>query len=119
MMFDIFDIFENSDFFQTPVVYREESRCPVCNMTYSDFKRTGKLGCSQCYTTFEKPLYQVLRQIHGNPVHSGKIPANMKSELSKKRKLEDLRDKLQNAVKNENYEEAAKIHKEILDIEKG
>lgn len=119
MMFDIFDIFDNSDFFQSPVSYREEVRCPVCNMTYSDFKRSGKLGCSECYTTFRNPLYEVLLQLHRSPVHTGKVPGKLKGTLSKKRKLEELREKLQIAVKNEQYEEAAKIHKEILDIEKG
>ena len=118
-MYDIFDIFENSGFFQTPVGYREEIHCPVCRMTYSDFRKTGKLGCSECYKTFQSPISDVLRQIHQNPVHKGKIPSNMYAKLSQKRKLEELKQKLQAAVKDEKYEEAAKLHKEILELEKG
>lgn len=119
MMFDIFDLFNNSDFFQIPVAYKEQTRCPKCNMTYSDFKRTGKLGCSECYNSFKLPIGEVLKQLHHNNVHVGKIPSNLRFELSRKKKLEDLKNKLQDAIKNEQYEEAAKIHKEILEIEKG
>ena len=119
MIFDIFDIFDNAELFQRTSVYSEEINCPVCGMSYNDFRLSGKLGCGECYKTFQKPLYDVLRQIHVNPTHSGKIPRNLLSKLSKKRKLEDLRVKLQTAVNSEDYEQAAKIHKEILEIEKG
>lgn len=118
-MFDIFDIFNNSDFFQIPTVYKEEVRCPVCGITYSDFRRTGKLGCSRCYETFSAPMSQVLKQIHQNPVHTGKLPGNVSAGILKKRKLTELKEKLQAAVKGENYEEAARLHKEILELEKG
>ena len=118
-MFDFYDFFGNADFFTPATVYREVTRCPVCGQTLSDFKRTGKLGCSECYTAFKSPLNEVLRQVHRNPVHVGKIPGNMRAELSKKHKLRELKNALQEAVKNENYEEAAKLHKEILEIEKG
>lgn len=118
-MFDIFDLFNNSDFFQIPTTYREETHCPVCGRTYSDFKKTGKLGCSECYKTFAAPLSAVLRQIHQNPVHTGKIPGSMRVKLSKKRRLEELKTKLQEAVRSEDYETAARLHKEIREIEKG
>ena len=118
-MFDFYDFFGNGDFFAPTVVYREVTRCPMCGQSFSDFKRTGKLGCSECYNTFKVPLTEVLRQVHRNPVHTGKIPGNMRAELSKKQKLSELKSALQDAVKQENYEEAAKLHKEILEIEKG
>ena len=117
-MFDFYDFFENADFFTPVSVHREVLRCPVCGMSFADFKRTGKLGCSECYSTFKAPISEVLRQVHRNTVHTGKIPPNMRAELSKKQKLSELKSMLQAAVKNENYEEAAKLHKEILEIEK-
>lgn len=117
-MFDIFDLFDNYDFFGTPVSYRSELRCPKCGMTYGDFSRTGRLGCSECYKAFEKQLSGLLRQIHQNPVHSGKIPSNVRGRLSKKRRVEMLKSQLSDAVRNEDYEKAAALHKEILEIEK-
>lgn len=118
-MFDFYDFFGNADFFAPSTVYREVTRCPVCGQSFSDFKRTGKLGCSECYNTFKGPLSEVLRQLHRNPVHIGKVPGNMRAEFTKKQRLATLKASLQEAVKAEKYEEAAKLHKEIVEIEKG
>ncbi|MBQ7974323.1 MAG: UvrB/UvrC motif-containing protein [Clostridia bacterium] len=118
-MFDFYDFFSNADFFAPGTVYREVTRCPVCGLSLSDFKRSGKLGCSECYSTFMNPLSDVLRQVHRNPVHVGKVPGNLKAEFSKKQRLAELKTSLQEAVRAEKYEEAAKLHKEILEIEKG
>lgn len=118
-MFDIFDLFNESEFFQMPVGYREEVKCPLCGRTYTDFRKTGKLGCSECYKAFSKPLSGVLRQIHHNPVHCGKIPGNLRAKLSVKKQLEKLRSELQDAVRKDDYERAAVLHKEILEIERG
>jgi len=60
-----------------------------------------------------------LRQIHQNPVHSGKIPGNLRAKISVKKQLERLKAELQEAVRKEDYEKAAALHKEILEIEKG
>ncbi len=118
-MFDFYDFFSGANFFPSATVYRDVPRCPICGESFSDFKRTGKLGCSECYNTFKFPLAEVLRQVHRNPIHHGKIPGNMRAEFSKKQRLTELKVSLQEAVKCENYEEAAKLHKEILEIEKG
>ena len=29
-------------------------KCPVCGFTQADFKKTGRLGCSACYTLLPK-----------------------------------------------------------------
>ena len=35
-------------------VYRNSSaKCPNCGMSYDDFRRGGKFGCSECYEAFE------------------------------------------------------------------
>lgn len=117
-MYDLFSEFFNDLGFVSPV-FHEELRCPLCGHTYSDFRRTGKLGCGECYKTFRSPLYQTLKQIHQNPVHKGKIPKNFDAEIKRKRELENLKIKLSDAVKAEDYELAAKLHKEIKDMEKG
>lgn len=118
-MFDIFDLFDNYGFLgMQPNYGRTELKCPKCGMTYSEFSRSGRLGCPECYKAFEQQLSAVLRQIHQNPVHSGKIPQNVRGTLGKKRKLELLKSQLSEAVKNEDYEKAAALHKEILELEK-
>ena len=113
-MYDIFsefeDFFNNFDVFPT---YREVKSCPVCRRTYQSFQKTGKLGCPKCYETFREPVRVTLRQIHQNSKHTGKIPAGSAQELKLKRRYEELKAALSKAVKEEDYENAAKIHKEL------
>jgi protein-arginine kinase activator protein McsA len=76
-----------------------------------------KLGCSECYKVFRGPVTETLRQIHPSTVHVGKIPSKSGEELKLKRKYETLKQELSAAVKNEDYETAAKLHKQIREIE--
>lgn len=118
-MYDLFsDFFDGfDDMFMQPVTIKEEKKCPVCGHTYSDFRRTGKLGCSECYNVFRTPISQTLRGIQPGNVHKGKIPSKSGEELKLKRRYEELKNKLSQAVKNEDYETAAKLHKQIREIE--
>lgn len=121
---DLFnDIWNDFGIFGSPSVVRtsvkEEKKCPVCGTTVSDFKRTGKLGCGECYKTFRPVMAEALKQIHSNSRHSGKIPSRSSDDLKKKRELESLKAELQMAVKNEDYENAAKLHKKIREMEGG
>ncbi len=114
-MYDLFsDFFDSFDVFP---VYREEVKCPNCGRTYSDFQKTGKFGCSECYKAFEAPIERTLRQIQASSEHIGKIPSKSSEGLIKKRRLKELKDKLSKAVAEENYELAAKLHKEIKELE--
>jgi len=95
-----------------------EERCPGCGSTYSDFRERGKLGCGQCYQSFSEPLCDILRKIHGNIQHIGKSPVLISKEISKTKEIEALRQALNEAVKRENYEEAAKLRDKIRELEK-
>ncbi|TCK92460.1 protein arginine kinase activator [Natranaerovirga hydrolytica] len=94
-------------------------QCPECKLTYDRFKKTGKFGCSNCYKTFDAYLPPILKRIHGNYVHTGKIPNNAEDELIKKRKVEDLRKSLKEAILKEEFEQAAELRDEIKSLEKG
>ena len=126
----------------TQVGPEEETKvsCPNCGMAYSDFKRIGRLGCSGCYHSFEKSLTGLLKRIHGSSQHVGKapslpatppparLPAAPKSEPSAtprgerpkepKDPLQELREKLQKAVREEAFEEAAKLRDKIHEMER-
>lgn len=39
--------------------------CPNCGYDLNDFKRTSRLGCSNCYNVFGKQLAPLIQQIHG------------------------------------------------------
>lgn len=117
-MYDLFsDFFGGFDVFIQPAVMKENKKCPVCGHTYSDFRQSGKIGCGECYNVFRGAIGETLRQIQPSTVHKGKIPSKSGEELRLRKRYESLKQELSAAVKNEDYEKAAKLHKEIREIE--
>lgn len=92
-------------------------RCSNCGLTFTQFKKLGKFGCSDCYKHFETQLEPIFRRIHGNSIHSGKVPLRSGKELKSKKELNLLKSKLQQKVMNEEFEEAAKIRDKIKALE--
>jgi protein arginine kinase activator len=92
--------------------------CPFCGLTSSAFKDVGRLGCPQCYSTFESSLRGLLRRIHGGTQHVGKVylpPDPTTTEVEQR--LDGLRRKLQRAVAAEDFERAAELRDEIRTLE--
>ena len=94
-------------------------KCPVCGMPASEIARTGYMGCSECYKNFSSIISPVVRRIHGDAKHTGKVPGSAGSELAKKRRLAELKKELQESVKREEFERAAALRDEIRGIENG
>lgn len=95
-------------------------KCPNCGLTYKDFKKVGRFGCSECYNTFRKFLVPLLKRIHGSGTHAGKCPAmagESKPSSRKKADIQELRSRLQKAVENEAYEEAARLRNQIREFQ--
>ena len=96
----------------------EEVSCPFCGLLASDFKDQGRLGCPQCYTTFEGSLKGLLRRIHGGTQHVGKVYLPPDATMREREKrLEGLRNKLRRAVDAEDFERAAELRDEIRAME--
>jgi len=96
----------------------EDLTCPFCGLTASAFKEVGRLGCPQCYSTFEPSLRGLLRRIHGGTQHVGKVylpPDPSVTELEKR--LEGLKRKLQRAIDAEDFERAAELRDQIRTLE--
>ncbi len=94
-----------------------QTSCPKCGLTYDGFRKTSKLGCSECYSTFRKELAQVLKNIQGSVTHQGKFPIKSGAELLRKREVDALRLSLAKAIENEEYEQAAQIRDKIKELE--
>lgn len=93
-------------------------KCPNCGLTYEDFKKIGRLGCSQCYDTFKESLVPLLKRIHGSNQHLGRIPVKTGKVVKAKSELQELKVKLQKAIQMEEFEEAAKLRDKIRELEK-
>jgi protein arginine kinase activator len=87
--------------------------CPNCGTSYSAFQEVGRLGCSQCYEFFQKQLIPLLRSIHGNTRHLGKIPQRYGRQVSLRRKARDLQEQMELAIQLEQFERAAELRDEI------
>ena len=98
------------------------ARCPGCGATLNDIKKTGKVGCSECYELFFSELMPTIRSIHGNTEHIGKRPVIEYTEVhedktepkqQKQKTVDDLRSELKKAIEDENFERAAQLRDEI------
>lgn len=108
--------------------------CDSCGYTFDDIVNTGKLGCQNCYDVFEDRLDPIIRRIQGSNHHVGRIgkivdnkindrveKKEHKVEENKKNKeqskMDTLQEELKKAIKEERYEDAAKIRDEIKKLE--
>jgi len=91
--------------------------CARCGLLYSQFKETGRLGCSECYTAFQFQLRPLLRRIHGDTHHRGKSPSHGKAVATRSRRIQRLHDDLRRAVEREDFETAATVRDEIRRVE--
>ena len=99
------------------------AHCKNCGSTLGDIKRTGKVGCADCYDTFFNELMPMIRNIHGNTEHKGKRPDvieySVNSDEPEKAadKTAALKEELKKAIENENFERAAQLRDEIKRLE--
>lgn len=92
--------------------------CPNCGHTYREFIETGKLGCSQCYECFREELTPLLTKLHGHSRHVGIVPSAYQERYSRLKKIKEIKDELQQAIRKEEYERAALLRDKIIEEEK-
>ena len=91
----------------------EEIKCPACGFTQADFKKAGRLGCSECYTAFAEGLEGLLKTMHKGTKHVGKTPHSLRQGRDLADHLKQLQKKLDRAVIDEDFEQAASLRDEI------
>ena len=87
--------------------------CTSCGFTPKDFKKTGLFGCPDCYESFAPIIMPMLRTMHRDVVHKGKIPARSMERMSIRTKMSALETQLNDAVKEERFEDAARLRDEL------
>ncbi len=96
----------------------EPLKCAQCGFSDVQFSQVAKLGCPKCYEIFENKLEPVLRRVHGNSRHTGKIPKRGGGTIGLRKEIDTLKQELQAAVCREEYEKAAEIRDKIRSLEK-
>jgi len=90
-----------------------ETKCPRCGFSQADFKKSGRLGCPECYQTFAEGLSGLLKTMHKGVRHTGKAPEALRKSREIGDRLKLLQKKLAKAVETEDYELAAQLRDEI------
>ena len=116
------------------------TKCPKCGLTYEDFTKKGKFGCGECYNTFSSRIESVLKNLHGSAKHRGRAPQRLAEKTTKlfendndkqdsvqvkheplvdktMEQIDKLNSDIKLAIKEERYEDAAKIRDEIKKLE--
>lgn len=97
-----------------PFQSQEILQCDRCSMTFQQFIKAGRFGCSNCYTTFQESLTPIYKRLHsGNSVHKGKIPKRIGGTMHIKKNLEELKHQLKELITKEEFEKAAIVRDEI------
>ncbi len=94
--------------------------CPDCGATLQDFRASGRVGCSRCWTAFERPLRDLLRRVHGATRHYGKQylesgECTPETELMLERAR--LKEQLRVAIQGEAFELAAELRDRLRVLE--
>lgn len=91
--------------------------CPNCGITFREFRKQGRLGCSHDYAVFQSLLLPLIENIHGETEHVGKRPRRAPDTSHRQHQLLRLRGELKAAIEEENYEAAAALRDEIQAVE--
>ena len=116
-----------------PVPSAQAEHCPVCGATFRDISQSGKVGCAECYHVFREQLLLSIQRMHGNTRHNGKTPlgtamqvmpeANLtvkeepKEETAEQKQLRELKEQMNAAVAEQNFEQAAVLRDQIKALE--
>lgn len=111
----------------------KQLKCDSCGMTYEQFMKEGKFGCSNCYSVFDSKIEPILKRIHGESKYLGrkgkvsKAPIHkeenvigenvVNTENEKEQTLAELKKELKKLIKEEKYEEAAIVRDKIKKLE--
>ena len=107
------------------VAVNPQLQCPHCGYQLSTFQQNGRLGCTKCYESFRAALEPLISSIHGKGRHVEADIAEVKSDTpspagerrSQKPEVVEIRKKIDEAIKAEKYEEAARLRDEIKKLE--
>ncbi|MGD9647934.1 MAG: UvrB/UvrC motif-containing protein [Pirellulales bacterium] len=97
----------------------DQQSCPVCGITFFDFRNKGRLGCPHDYVCFQAELEKLLLNIHGETEHAGKRPARTPVGTDDQTQLIRLRREMKEAIDEERYERASELRDEMRKIKGG
>ena len=95
----------------------DQQACPVCGVTFYEFRNHGRLGCPHDYTCFSEELEPLMLNIHGEVAHTGKRPKKHQQTSENGTEAIRLRREMKEAIEREDYEEASRLRDTIKQLE--
>ena len=95
----------------------DQKECPICGISFYEFRQSGRLGCPHDYVYFASELEPLLINVHGQTKHVGKQPSRGVRDMETQTELIRLRREMKDAVEKEDYENASQIRDQIRSIE--
>jgi protein arginine kinase activator len=96
-----------------------QRKCPKCGISFGEFRAQGVLGCPHDYKAFGELLAPLIERAHGGASeHVGKTPGAPTHAGTRAMKARTVRRQLDAAIKNERYEEAARLRDELNQLDK-
>jgi protein arginine kinase activator len=102
---------------QDIVAELNQEDCSSCGFSLDDLRKVGRLGCPECYQVFSRELAERLPSMHKGGVHKGYLPEGVAIKQALKSELACLTDKLESAIEDERFEEAAMLRDQICKVE--
>lgn len=87
--------------------------CPVCGTTIEDFRRSGLLGCANCYTVFREEIGGMVRRTQKSDLHVGKFPSVKEEKYSFILEQQLLKESLERALREKRYADAEQFKERL------
>jgi len=95
----------------------DSKKCPICGISFYEFRQAGRLGCPHDYVFFGDELEPLLVNVHGDNQHVGKQPKRGVRDTESQTELIRLRRQMKEVVEQEDYEKASQLRDQIRKIE--
>ncbi len=92
--------------------------CKVCGTRFSDYERTGLLGCPSCYDVFKEQLMPSIESIQGKTYHVGKGGGSHSREHDLRLRLKSLQEQLEAALTRGDYVAASRLNRQMTAIKR-
>lgn len=100
------------------VFHATQTKCPVCGCSLDTLKKEKKLGCPECYSVFKDEIKEILNEHDCDSVYTGSMPRSLESFRSVLTDRIAIKKKMDEAIKTEDYESAAKYRDFLKVLEK-
>jgi len=93
--------------------------CPVCGTRFRTIRQSGRVGCAECYRVFRPRIQHLLEQTGTTDTHVGRYPARLGSFKRLLVDRESIRERLEEALAEEDYEQAVTLRDRMRALEEG